>query len=141
MFVVLLDITAAGVFVIVFEGGIYLGHGYACGIEFLGIDSHLIFFDKTAPAADFSQPFCAGKLFAYYPVLNCSQLRKRIFVLVSLFRPYCVMIYLTKPRGYGTKRSFSVHGKVIFHFFQLLTHLLTRPVDVGIIVKDKSDDR
>ena len=138
---ILLNVAAARIGIVALQGIKYLAYGNAAGVELVGIDSHLILLDITAPTAYLGNPRGSGKLFAHNPVLHGSELGERVFMLVSLLGTNGIVVDFAQSGGDRSHLGFGVLWQFFLQLFHHLTHLRTCPIDIGGIVEDKRDNR
>ena len=138
---VFLYVTSARVGVILFECIKHLAHGQIAGVEFISIDGHFILLHVASPAAHFCHARGSRELFSHNPVLDGSQLGKRIFVLITLFGSHGIMVNLAQSGSNRAHLGFHIFGQILLHLGQHLAHLRTCPVDICIIIKNEGDDR
>ncbi len=138
---VLLDVASSRVGIVLLYSVEHFGNAYAVGVKAVGAQRHLVLLHITSPAAHLCHARRAGELFPYDPVLYSSQVGEAVFVLISLFRPHGVMVYLAKARGYGSHLRVGVLWQVLHCLAEHLAHLGSCPINVGIVVEDKRYDR
>ena len=138
---IFLYVTSARVGVILFERIKHLAHGKIAGVEFIRVDGHLILLHVATPAAYFGHARGSRELLSHNPVLDGSQLGKRIFVLVALLGAHGIMVNLAQSGSNRSHFGFRILGQILLHLGQHLAHLRTCPVDICIIIKNESDDR
>ena len=95
----LLNITAAGVLVVVRQSLEYIAYCNLQCSKRIRVNSHLILFEITAETVDFHNARDTRKLTLYNPVLNSAQLHGIVVLAVLLVHLQHILINLTQSRG------------------------------------------
>ena len=138
---ILFDITAARIGIVTLQGIKHLAYGNTACIQLVGINGYFILLDVTTPATDLSNTRSTGKLFADYPILYCSELGERVFVLVSLLGTNGIMVDFAQSGGDRSHLGFGILRQFFLHLLHHLANLRTRPIDIGGVIEDKRDNR
>ena len=135
------DIASTGIGIVLFQRIKHFANGNIVGIQLVSIHCHLILLHITAPTAHFCNTGSSRKLLSYYPVLQSSQLGKRVFMLISILGSYRIMVDFTQSGSNRSHFSISILWQLFLYLSQYLAHLRTSPIDICLIIKHQGDDR
>jgi hypothetical protein len=136
------DVGAAGVLVVVFEGGEYLVDGEAVGFQSFAVDVDLVLFDESTEAAHVGHALDAQQLSAHDPILDGAQFGGGVTFFVAGFGAQDILVDLAEAGGHrGQFRRPEALGDVVLGHQQPFADLLARPVHVDLVVENDGDDR
>ena len=133
-----LDQPAANIIIGALNGMLHSGQRNAVFSQRIGIDFHLILFDKTAHRSDFRYAIHSLQGITHIPVLNRAQFGQ---IMLAGLIDQGIFIHPAHAGRIRPERRGDAGRQSSGHIIQILQHARSRPVHIGAVFKDNIDHR